>query len=599
MLNVLPKPPVTNCPRSVNRNGSRRWSCRPGPLLGCLLFLIAGLDGLGMARPSWGQRLQPLPNPLPAPGLDGPTDWINTNGPLNLQELQGKFVILDFWTYCCVNCLHILPELKKLEEAYPNHVVVIGVHSGKFDAERKTENIRKAVQRHDIRHPVVNDDQQILWNRYNVNVWPSLRIIDPRGFLVAAHSGEIRSEVLDDFLKRFIPIYLRQGVLNPEPFEVSLPRERSAASGLRFPGKVLADEDSGRVFIADSGHHRIVVTTLAGELLAVIGDGAPGRKDGNFQSARFRHPQGMALAGERLYVADTENHSIREIDLARKTVSTIAGTGRQAGLHPVRGRPTDPLQIDLASPWDLHLHEKSLFIAMAGSHQIWKLELGEKKLVPHAGTGVEDVIDGTLLPNARSRTAAAAAFAQPSGLTSNGKWLFVADAEGSSIRAVPIDPNQKVSTVVGTADLPDKRLFTFGDQDGPLAEALLQHPLGVAWWNRGLLVADTYNHKIKFIQPGSSGGVATLSGDGTAGRSTRPPRFFEPSGLSVAGRELFIADTNNHTIRVMELAPPYPVKMFPIRELAPPKEGVASADSPAESPQLPPNRRNRVPRRGQ
>jgi thiol-disulfide isomerase/thioredoxin len=553
-----------------------RWITR---VVTAILALFSCGDA---SEPLWGQRLQPLPTRLPAPGLEGPTDWLNSDKPLQLPELRGKFVVLDFWTYCCVNCLHVLPELKKLEEAHPNHVVVIGVHSGKFDAERETENIRKAVLRHDIRHPVVNDDQQILWNRYRVNAWPSLRIIDPHGFLVAAHSGEFHFEALDDFIRRATPVYMRQGVINPAPLEVSLEQNRAPKTALSFPGKVLADAGSDRVFIADSAHHRIVVTTLEGELLDVIGDGTPGRQDGKFQTARFRHPQGMAFDGESLYVADTENHSIRRVNFAQKTVTTVAGTGKQAGLYSARGRPSGPLQVDLASPWDLYLDSDDLYIAMAGTHQIWKFELGEKRIAPHAGTGIEDVVDGPLTPSARSRSAAS--FAQPSGLTSNGRWLFVADAEGSSIRAVPIDPRQKVSTVVGTADLTDNRLFTFGDQDGSLDQAQLQHPLGVAWWNNGLLVADTYNHKIKFIRPGNQGSVTTLAGDGTAGRASRPAQFFEPSGLSVAGQQLFIADTNNHTIRVMDLEPPYRVRMFPIRGLSPPSRDVDRAESPADVP---------------
>jgi thiol-disulfide isomerase/thioredoxin len=557
----------------------------------CLMLLVGGFFP---AKVVFGQRLQPIPGRVPAPGLDGPTDWFNTSRPLTPEDLRGKFVVLDFWTYCCVNCLHVLPELKKLEQAYPQQIVVIGVHSGKFEAERDSENIRKAILRHDIRHPVVNDDQQILWNRYNVNAWPSLRIIDPHGFLVAAHSGEIRFEILNDFFQRTMPIYVRQGALNLVPLQVDLEIDKAQATPLRFPGKVLAHPPTKRLFIADSAHHRIVVTSLEGNLLAVIGRGAPGHADGGFEEALFRHPQGMALDGEILYVADTENHLIRRVDLRQSQVTTVAGTGRQAGLYPVRGRPTSPVQVDLASPWDLYLHGTDLYIAMAGTHQIWKFDLSSDRIGPFAGNGIEDVIDGPLTPSQRSRTVAA--LAQPSGLASNGQWLFVADAEGSSIRAVPFDESKQVTTVVGTSKLPEKRLFTYGDQDGAFSEALLQHPLGVTWWNQGLLVADTYNHKIKLIDP-KRRTVTTLGGDGTAGKTTQPVRFYEPSGLSVAGQRLYIADTNNHLIRVMDLIPPYRVNALAIRGLKPPPPVVDEATAVPEATPAATNRRGRAGRR--
>jgi thiol-disulfide isomerase/thioredoxin len=544
--------------------------------------------------PARGQRLQPMPNRLPAPGLDGPTEWLNTATPLDLRELRGKFVVLDFWTYCCVNCLHMLPELKKLEQAFPQQIVVIGVHSGKFETERDVENIRKAVLRHDIRHPVVNDDQQILWNRYNVTAWPSIRIVDPHGFLIAAHTGEIRFDILNDFFLRAMPLYLRQGALNINPMEFDLEQSRAQATPLRFPGKVLADPSSKRVFIADSAHHRIVVASMDGKLLDVVGTGVPGREDGPFDQVRFRQPRGMAIDGDLLYVADTENHLIRKVDLKEKTVGTLAGTGRQAGLYPIRGRPTGPLQVDIASPWDLYLQGKTLYIAMAGTHQIWKMDLDDERIGPFAGSGMEDVIDGALIPSAKAKSVAA--LAQPSGLTSNGRWLFVADAEGSSIRAVPMDEGAQVMTVLGTSKLPDQRLFTFGDQDGPLSEALLQHPLGIAWWNQGLLVADTYNHKIKFIQPRGQT-VVTLGGDGTAGKTNQPVRFDEPSGLSVAGQHLYIADTNNHLVRIMDLIPPYRVRSFAVKGLTAPPPSANEGEPPAEVPVSPANRRGRAPRR--
>ena len=295
----------------------------------------------------------------------------------------------------------------------------------------------------------------------------------------------------------------------------------------RFPGKVLADEASGRLFIADSNHNRIVIATLAGKLLDVAGSGAVGEKNGPFASATFHHPQGMALAGDKLYVADTENHLIRVLDLRHKRVTTLAGTGRQAVGRGVGG----PLrETALNSPWDLLIVNRMLYVAMAGAHQIWVHPLGGDSIQVFAGTGREDVLDGP-----RDE----AAFAQPSGLASDGGTLFVADSEGSAIRRIPLDPSGPVDTVAGTSNLDSGRsLFAFGDVDGKGSAARLQHPLGLAYVSGRLYVADTYNHKIKIVDP-ATGEAETLLGTGKRGDGFQPAEFAEPGGLSVAAGQLY------------------------------------------------------------
>lgn len=526
----------------------------------------------------------PFPHRIKSPSLDGGVGWINTAGPIDIKDLKGKFVVLDFWTYCCINCIHVLPELKKLERAYPKNVVVIGVHSAKFDTEKDTKNIEEAVLRYEIEHPVINDANSVLFRKFGATGWPAIRIIDPEGYFVGGEGGEVPFEAFDAFFKRAIPIYAKRGSLDETPLHFDLAARRAAATPLRFPGKVLADEKSNRLFITDSNHNRIVVADLAGKLLDTIGDGAIGRTDGDFATARFDHPQGLALLGDTLYVADTENHLLRKVHLKTRRVATIAGTGLQSrnpwpGIEKVErsflAEPEypdrwvgKPRETALNSPWALWVHGPDLYIAMAGPHQIWKMPLDESEIGPYAGNGREDIVDGPLLPK-RPYSLGFSSFAQPSGLTSDGTWLYVADSEGSSIRAVPFDPKKEVETIVGTAHLPEGRLFDFGDQDGEGEAVKLQHVLGVTHVDGLLYIADTYNNKIKVVDIKKKS-VRTIAGAGEPGKTDDPAAFDEPAGISYAAGKLYIADTNNHLIRTIDLASENRVATLAIDGLKPP-----------------------------
>jgi DNA-binding beta-propeller fold protein YncE len=513
-------------------------------MLGLLTAGACSSEAQNVLQPPFPQRVkvQPFPEGL---------QWINTARPLQLADLRGKFVMLDFWTYCCINCMHVLPELKKLEKAYRNELVVIGVHSAKFEGEKDTQNITEAVLRYNIEHPVVNDPQLILWRRFGIPAWPTLVLIDPQGYAVWAKSGESTFEELDAVMKKVVPYYRKAGLLDERPTRLGLEAEKAQPTPLRFPGKILADPSGNRLFIADSNHNRIVVTRLDGSLLQTIGSGNLGRADGDYATAEFQQPQGMALAGQMLYVADTENHLIRRVDLARERVETVAGLGVQARRGPPPGVQANPLKTPLSSPWALSIHDGDLYIAMAGLHQIWKMRLRGTSIGVYAGNGREDIVDGPLLPR-RVDQPGTCSFAQPSGLACDGRRLYVADSEGSSIRAVPLDPRQSVSTVVGTSHLPAARLFSFGDVDGRGPQVRLQHPLGLVYYEGKLYVADTYNNKIKVIDPGDAA-TRTLAGTGRPGRDDEPPTFDEPAGITAADGKLFVADTNNHLIRVIDL----------------------------------------------
>jgi len=470
-----------------------------------------------------------------APELKGDRGWLNTDKPLSLAGLRGKVVLLDFWTYGCINCIHIIPDLKKLEKKYPNELVVIGVHSAKFENEKDLENIRRIILRYEIEHPIVNDADFNIWRSYAVDAWPTRYLIDPAGYIIGRLSGEGGYEALDKAIADSIAEFRKRGELNEAPLQLVLERARVGDLPLAFPGKILADEKGGRLFIADSDHNRIVVTKLDGSLLETIGTGAHGAAAAGYDRATFFRPQGLALDGEVLYVADTENHLIRAVDLKSKTVKTIAGTGQQSRQY---GESGSARGIALNSPWDLQLVGRSLYIAMAGPHQIWKLDLDKQEISTFAGSGREARIDGA--PED-------AGFAQPSALASDGQTLYVSDAEANIIRAIDLGANGRVRTLVGGD------LFDFGDVDGSGNDVRLQHPLGLARWNDRLLIADTYNHKIKILDPVARS-VKSFAGAGKPGQADGArPSFYEPGGLAVAGDKLYVADTNNHAIRVVDL----------------------------------------------
>lgn len=470
---------------------------------------------------------------IAAPELEGGVAWLNTGGPIRMRDLKGKIVLLDFWTLCCINCIHTLPDLARLEKKYPNELVVIGVHSAKFNNEKNSESIRKAILRYEISHPVVNDANMAIWQNFGVQSWPTLYLIDPEGNVVGRGSGEGLYSALDQRIGELIKIHRAKKTLNEDPirFDLARYRERSE-SPLYFPGKVLADARSNRLFIADSTNHRVVITDLEGKKVAIAGAGQPGNLDGSFDKALFNDPQGMALAGDTLFVADRKNHQLRALDLKALEVKTIAGTGEQGSdrQRGGKGRATS-----LNSPWDLHLEGKRLYIAMAGHHQIWVLDLDKDSITPFAGNGREDIFDGPLENSS---------FAQPSGLASDGTTLYVADSEVSAIRSVPLAGKGEVGTVVGQG------LFEFGDHDGTGKDVRLQHALGVAFYEGKLYVADTYNSKIKVLDPARQSSTSFLGGKA---KGDAQPLFEEPAGLSFANNKMYVADTNNHRIRVVDM----------------------------------------------
>ncbi|XP_058738486.1 protein SUPPRESSOR OF QUENCHING 1, chloroplastic-like [Vicia villosa] len=490
------------------------------------------------------------------PEFPSKLDWLNT-APLQFRrDLKGKVVLLDFWTYCCINCMHVLPDLDALEKKYKDMpFVVVGVHSAKFDNEKDSEAIRNAVLRYDVTHPVVNDGDMYFWRKLGINSWPTFAIIGPNGKLLAQLAGEGHKKDLDDFVAAALQFYGKQNMLDNTPITLNLEKDndpRLLISPLKFPGKLAIDVLNNRLFISDSNHNRIVVTNLDGNFIVQIGSsGEEGLQDGSFDEATFNRPQGLAYNAKKniLYVADTENHALREIDFANEKVRTLAGNGTKGSDYVGGGKGDTQL---LNSPWDVSFHpfEEKIYIAMAGQHQIWEHNILSGVTRAFSGDGYERNLNGS--------SSTSTSFAQPSGISlSQGLMeIYVADSESSSIRGVDLKTGGSRLLAGGDPIFSDN-LFKFGDQDGIGSEVLLQHPLGVVSGKDGVIyLTDSYNHKIKKLDPASKR-VSTVAGTGKAGFRDGiavTAQLSEPSGIveGTNGR-LFIADTNNSLIRYLDL----------------------------------------------
>jgi len=472
-----------------------------------------------------------------APNLAFPDglEWLNVERPLTAEDLAGKVVILDFWTYGCINCVHVIEELRQLENKFGDKLAVVGVHSPKFDNEKNLESLRNTVVRLDRRHPIVNDPDWRLMDLYRVHAWPTLAVFTPDGRWLGRVTGERNADRLERAIVKVVELYRDE--MDERPLPVSLEKARFAESRLAAPGKIAVSGDGSRVAISDTLHHRIILADTSGKVLRTFGSGTPGLRDGPADDAQLNAPQGLVFGDDILRVADTGNHAVRLLYVKTGGVKTLAGTGR-IGL--LRRGEYDAMHLDLRSPWDLALKGSDLYIAMAGSHQIWRLGLKDGKIRPYAGSRREGIDTGSL---------ERASFSQPSGLALSGEDLFVADAEASAIRRIRMDIG-KVENLVG------KGLFEFGDRDGGLNDVRLQHASGVAVLDADrLAIADTYNHKIKLLDL-KEGRVTTLLGTGEPGGrlgTISETQLNEPGGVAVSNGCILVADTNNHRILELDL----------------------------------------------
>ncbi|MGW8888507.1 NHL domain-containing thioredoxin family protein [Streptomyces sp. NPDC055749] len=460
-----------------------------------------------------------------APELIGKGGWLNTGDKqYTLADLRGRIVILDFWTFCCVNCLHVLDELRELEEKHRDTVVIIGVHSPKFVHEAEHQAVVDAVERYGVHHPVIDDPELATWKQYAVRAWPTLVVVDPEGYVVAQHAGEGHAHAIEKLVEELEAEHAEKGTLRRGDGPYVAPEP--VATYLRFPGKALALPDGG-FLVSDTTRHRLVELDGDGESVRrAFGSGERGLVDGGPDDVRFSEPQGLAVLPDgRVAVADTVNHAIRALDLETGLTTTLAGTGRQWWQGaPSHGPARD---VDLSSPWDVAWFGDRLWIAMAGVHQLWTYDPESLSVRVAAGTTNEGLVDGP---------AAEAWFAQPSGLATSfdGERLWVADSETSALRYVERDGS--VRTAVGTG------LFDFGHRDGAAEQALLQHPLGVTALPDGsVAVCDTYNHALRRYDP-ASGEVTTLATD-----------VREPSDAVLVDGDLVVVESARHRLTRLRL----------------------------------------------
>jgi DNA-binding beta-propeller fold protein YncE len=474
------------------------------------------------------RRLPPVGERKPAPaGFDGATAWLNVTRPLVKADLEGRVVVVDVWTSCCIHCLHPLPILAALEKKHSGQgLLVVGVHSPKFDAETENERLRAALLENEIAHPVAVDRQMKIWGAWSARSWPTIVVLDAHGRVVFRRSGEPDKEELAAAVAGALDEAKREGILKTGVI-AGLAPEAKDTGPLAFPGKVIALAN-GDVAVSDTLHHRVVFTDSSFSLKDVVGSGLSGAKDGTYGEASFDKPQGLAEAGDLVYVADVENHLVRAIDRKSKTVTTVAGKGELA--HVVLEAKSNGKETALRSPWDLAFTGGHLYVALAGSHQIAVFDPRDGTIAPFAGDGTERRVDGKGLE---------AAFAQPSGLATDGKTLWVADSETSSIRAITL-ATREVKTVVG------KDLFVVGDTDGAAEKVRLKHPLGLVHGapkgeQAALWLVDTYNSKVKRID------LVTGS------TRTYAQGLFEPSGIAIVAGSLVVTDSKRHRLaRVTE-----------------------------------------------
>ena len=494
-------------------------------------FAAAALAASLLAFTLCGVRIRAAGAATPAPEIArAGLQWFNVAAPLPIASLRGRLVILDFWTEGCINCIHIIPILRNIENRYPEQVVVIGVHSPKFAEEKSAASVKDAIQRYEIRHPIVHDPEMRIWRDYGVQAWPTLVLVGPDGNVLASLPGEPDPARFEQAIGELVARAGGAGELKPA--RLALQPEPEPQGRFLFPGKLKrVPGATPRWALADAGHNQIVLLDDAGKDLRRFGSGKAGLQDGTADSASFDHPQGLVATQDAIYVADTGSHAIRRIELASGAVGTLAGTGKRG---TTLGAAQDARGTALASPWDLETNGDALYFANAGTHQIGVLDLAKGTVARLAGSGAEDLVAGA---------PAGAAFAQPSGLAFDAAagTLYVADAESSAIRAIALGTGT-TTTLVGAG------LFDFGKSNGAFDAARLQHPLGVAVDGKRLLVADTYNSRVRELDLPHK---RVTDFDGGKFTCTDPICYplREPAGIAVAAPDrILLVDTGNQRI---------------------------------------------------
>lgn len=443
--------------------------------------------------------------------------WLNTPSPLTLQQFKGKFLLLSFWTSSSSLSTGQQKQLESLQKDNPGLEVVV-VHSGKYDSERITDNIRNAVIENNITFPVVNDSAFTLWGAYGIEAWPSNILINPDGAIVARSQGaELSNSIQSEISKH-------KGKLKTYGAHSGSELQRFRQGLMLYPSFIESDHIFS-LFITESRGHRILQADFSGTVEQAIGTGKQGYRDGNLHNAQFSFPKETAYDAKDsiLYIADSGNDAIRAYHLKTGEVTTVLGNGSRQMSNPKSIQGTEQ---GLNQPTGLELVGNDLYIAMTGWNQIWKLDTKTSLAEPVAGSGKFGFEDGKNLK---------CTLAEPFALTSDPEGIiYFTEMQSSAVRMLK---NRSVSTLVGTG------VFEFGDVDGRSNKAKLQGPSGIVYHNDNLYVADEYNNKIKKVDP-YSGKTETLLG----APSNPNKKFNHPSGIAVLRNELFIADKYNQLI---------------------------------------------------
>lgn len=500
-----------------------------------LLLLALTFCKLGVDNKELPQKLK-YEGTEPAFEFPLNSDWINLKNPISMQDLKGKIVLLYFWKFTSIHSIQAIEEIKKLERKWKKELIPIGIHTPKFPAEMNQMNVQQATFKLEIDHPVLNDTHFFLSGQYNVSSWPYLVLIDPKGKIFGVQIGEGFQEGLDSILKGMVDEFREAKLINPNPIDKIQLIKNKPNTLLSFPTKLALNKNGTELFVSNSNRNQVLRIDLkTNRILEKIGSGERGFKDENFYAANFNYPQGLAIDDNLLYIADSKNHSIRLANLKTKKVTTLAGIGELARSINVTGKG-----VALSSPSDLVLHKNKLLITMQGVHQIWILDLLSTEIDIYAGRGNENLFDGKF---------SEASFAQPISLTKDDVNYYILDAETSSVRTINYKKEGKVKTLLG------RGLLEFGDSNGSLETAKLQYPMGIYCSNGILFIADTLNQKIKQIDLRKNE-ISTLAGNGKIGADNGylpESKFYNPEGIAVFQNKVYVADTNNHLIRIIHL----------------------------------------------
>ncbi len=446
---------------------------------------------------------------LPKSGI-----WLNA-APASLQDLRGRPVVLAFVNGTSVWSMQRVAEVTRWQARNPGRVHLVVVQVPRFEFEREPQQSLKLLRRQGINAPILLDAQWDAWRRFEVQAWPTLVLLDAAGQEAERLVGAVGD------LERTLN-GLCEGLQRPLDEEGFGARELNAEPRLPllFPAGLVATDE--RLYVADTGHHRILECTHSGRVLRQFGLGTADLVNGGTGEAAFNRPQGLALVRDVLYVADTGNHALRRINLMSGQVDTLCGNGR-AG-DPQAGVLEQPWDSALNHPADVAVADNQILIAMAGDNHVWSYDLGSRELRWRAGAGVVEVRDGS---------GHLAAFAQPCSIVAVQQALYVCDSLGSAVRSVQLR-GDLVQTLVGQGP------WESGNVDGPRLRARLQYPTAIAMGPDSpmLWIADAGNGALRTLRLGG-GDLSTVN---------LPRRLHGPCALAVAAGAIWIAEADGHAV---------------------------------------------------